>query len=94
MDRATAKVFVTGRSQAVRIPKEFRIIKHHPPEVKQRLGTLSVGEVVVSSVVIAELWYGIAQSTSPRSQAARRRPLTQHGPIYAMRSPGQASIRR
>jgi virulence-associated protein VagC len=24
MDRATAKVFVTGRSQAIRIPKEFR----------------------------------------------------------------------
>ncbi len=24
MGRATAKVFVTGRSQAVRIPKEFR----------------------------------------------------------------------
>jgi hypothetical protein len=24
MDRATAKVFVTGRSQAIQIPKEFR----------------------------------------------------------------------
>jgi antitoxin VapB len=24
MDRAIAKVFVTGRSQAIRIPKEFR----------------------------------------------------------------------
>ena len=25
MDRATAKVFVNGRSQAIRLPKEFRV---------------------------------------------------------------------
>jgi tRNA(fMet)-specific endonuclease VapC len=46
------------------------LIKHHPPEVKQRLGTLSVGEVAVSSVVTAELWYGIAQSTKKKHNEA------------------------
>ncbi len=46
------------------------LIKHHPPEVKQRLGTLSVGEVAVSSIVIVELWYGIAQSTKKKHNEA------------------------
>jgi tRNA(fMet)-specific endonuclease VapC len=46
------------------------LIKHHPPEVKQRVGTLSVGEVAVSSVVIAELWYGIVQSTKKKHNEA------------------------
>ena len=38
------------------------IIKKRPPELKKRLKRLSIGEVGVSSVVIAELWYGIIQS--------------------------------
>jgi predicted nucleic acid-binding protein len=46
------------------------LIKRHPPEVKQRLGTLSVGEVAVSSVVTAELWYGIAQSSKKKHNEA------------------------
>jgi tRNA(fMet)-specific endonuclease VapC len=46
------------------------LIKHHPPGVKQRVGTLSVGEVAVSSVVIAEFWYGIVQSTKKKHNEA------------------------
>ncbi|MDH3672495.1 MAG: type II toxin-antitoxin system VapC family toxin [Gammaproteobacteria bacterium] len=38
------------------------IIKHHPPEVKKRLRKIPVGEVAVSSIVVAELCYGVAQS--------------------------------
>lgn len=39
------------------------LIKHHPPEVREKLGTISVGEIGVSSIAIAELWYGITEST-------------------------------
>ena len=38
------------------------IIKHHPPKVKKRLQKIPVGNVGVSSIVVAELCYAVAQS--------------------------------
>jgi tRNA(fMet)-specific endonuclease VapC len=38
------------------------VIKKRPPELQKKLERLSIGEVGVSSIVIAELWYGIIQS--------------------------------
>lgn len=39
------------------------LIKHHPPEVKENLAAVPIGEVGVSTIVVAELRYGITQST-------------------------------
>jgi tRNA(fMet)-specific endonuclease VapC len=43
------------------------IIKHHPPEVKKKLERIPVGEVAVSSIVLAELWYGIERSAQRKN---------------------------
>lgn len=46
------------------------IIKHHPPEVKKRLRKIPVGDVVVSSIVVAELCYGVTQSQRTKDNQA------------------------
>ena len=46
------------------------IIKHHPPEVKKRLRKIPVGDVVVSSIVVAELCYGVTQSQRRKGNQA------------------------
>ena len=38
------------------------IMKQQPPRVRERLHTIPVGEVGISSMVLAELWYGIRKS--------------------------------
>jgi tRNA(fMet)-specific endonuclease VapC len=38
------------------------IIKHQPEAIQSRLTHLPVDEVGVSSIVVAELWYGVALS--------------------------------
>ncbi|MCD6388014.1 MAG: type II toxin-antitoxin system VapC family toxin [Desulfobulbaceae bacterium] len=38
------------------------IIKKCPAEVKKKLIRTTVGEVTISSIVLAELWYGIELS--------------------------------
>jgi len=38
------------------------IIKKCPPEVKKKMIQTAVGEVAISSIVLAELWYGIELS--------------------------------
>lgn len=40
----------------------IRLIKHHPPEFWRKLSVIPVGQVGLSSCVLAELWYGIEQS--------------------------------
>lgn len=46
------------------------IIKHHPPEVRKRLQKIPVGNVAVSSIVVAELCYGVAQSQKRKHNQA------------------------
>lgn len=48
------------------------LIKHHPPEVAARFSRCYVGEVVISSITLAELEYGVACSgdTQPGNRAA------------------------
>lgn len=47
------------------------IMKRRPPEVRERLRGVAVGEVGISAVVLAELYYGVAKSQErTRSQAA------------------------
>ena len=42
------------------------LMKHHPPEVVERFSQCYVGDVVISSITLAELEYGVACSGSQR----------------------------
>ncbi len=42
------------------------IIKKCPPEVKEKLIQTKIGEVAISSIVLAELWFGIELSSKPK----------------------------
>jgi tRNA(fMet)-specific endonuclease VapC len=46
------------------------IINARPPEVLARFRQYRLGEIGISSVVAAELAYGVAKSQSPRNRAA------------------------
>ena len=48
------------------------LVKHHPPEVAVRFAQCYVGEVLISSVTLAELEYGVVCSCGqqPRNRAA------------------------
>ncbi len=41
------------------------IIRHHPPQVIERLKFCAIGEVAISSITLAELEYGVAKSSRP-----------------------------
>ena len=38
-------------------------LKNDPPEVRRRLTVLTPGSIALSSLVVAELWHGIAKSS-------------------------------
>ena len=40
----------------------INIIKYHPSKAQKKLATVAVGAVGISSIVLAELWYGVAHS--------------------------------
>ncbi len=40
----------------------INVIKYHPSEAQKKLAAVAVGEVGISSIVLAELWYGVAHS--------------------------------
>ena len=48
------------------------LMKHHPPEVATRFAQCYAGEVVISSITLAELEYGVVCSgeQQPRNRAA------------------------
>ena len=50
------------------------LMKHQPPEVRERFASCFVGDVVISAVTLAELEFGIACS-GVASQAANRTAL-------------------
>ena len=50
------------------------LMKHQPPEVRERFAACFVGDVVISAVTLAELEFGIARS-SVALQAANRTAL-------------------
>ena len=47
------------------------LMKHQPPEVRERFAACFVGDVVISAVTLAELEFGI-DCSSPASKAANR----------------------
>lgn len=46
------------------------LMKHHPPEVAARFAQCYVGEVVISTITLAELEYGVACSGDVRRNRA------------------------
>jgi tRNA(fMet)-specific endonuclease VapC len=42
------------------------IIKKRPEKVLERFNTLSIGDVAISSITLAELHYGIMKSSNPK----------------------------
>ena len=38
------------------------IMKNHPPSVQSRLREIPIGSISISSIVLAELWYGVKKS--------------------------------
>lgn len=51
------------------------LMKHHPPEVAARFAQCYVGEVVISTITLAELEYGVACSGD--NEAHNRKALGQ-----------------
>jgi len=49
------------------------LIKARPDSMLARLSGLSVGEVAISSIVAAELWYGVARSQKKKQNEAALR---------------------
>lgn len=49
------------------------IMKNHPPHVQERLKKIPIGSVSISSIVLAELWYGVkkSQHVSKNTQALK-----------------------
>ena len=41
------------------------IIRHHPPQVIDRLKSCGIGDVAISAITLAELEYGVAKSNRP-----------------------------
>ena len=50
------------------------LIKHQPPEVRQRFEVCFIGDIVISAITLAELEYGIACSP-PDTQAINQLAL-------------------
>jgi len=46
------------------------IMKHHPPQVQDRLRRVAIGEVGISAIVLAELRFGIQKSQRQDENAA------------------------
>ena len=49
------------------------VIKSRPERMRIRLSALSIGQVGISSIVAAELWYGVALSQKKRQNEAALR---------------------
>ena len=46
------------------------IMKHHPPQVRERLRKIAIGEIGISAIVLAELRFGIRKSRRRAENAA------------------------
>lgn len=38
------------------------LMKNHPPEIRKQLNKCPIGSVCISSIVLAELWFGVSKS--------------------------------
>lgn len=56
----------------------IHLIKHHPASLRKKLSAVQVGEVAVSSIVSAELWYGVAFSQKKEENEAALKDFLQY----------------
>jgi tRNA(fMet)-specific endonuclease VapC len=54
------------------------IIKYHPDSIRKKLSAISIGEVAISAVVSAELWYGVAFSVKKKENEAALRDFLRY----------------
>lgn len=47
----------------------INVIKYHPSKAQKKLDAIAVGAVGISSIVLAELWYGVAHSAKREHNA-------------------------
>lgn len=48
----------------------IHVIKYRPDSLLRKFSSIAVGEVAISSIVAAELWYGVALSQKKRKNEA------------------------
>mgnify|MGYP001390827740 CR=1 FL=1 len=56
----------------------IHLIKHHPVSLQEKLSVVQVGEVAISSIVSAELWYGVAFSQKKKENEAALKDFLQY----------------
>lgn len=56
----------------------IHLIKHRPASIQRKLFPLPVGEVAISSMVSAELWYGVAYSQKRKENEAALKDFLQY----------------
>jgi tRNA(fMet)-specific endonuclease VapC len=66
------------------------IIRHHPPQVIDRLKACGIGDVAISSITLAELEYGVAKSSRPEQN--REALLNFAAPLEIIPFDDQASV--
>ncbi len=64
----------------------IRVIKDRPEAVCNKLSAVSVGEVAISSIVAAELWYGVAYSQKKKQNEAALKDFLEYVEVMAWRS--------
>src|SRR3990172_11615000 len=65
------------------------IVKHRRPEVRKKLERVPVGDVSVSSIVLAELWCGIEESAQRKRNEESLENFLQY--VTALDWPTQAA---
>jgi len=66
----------------------IRIIKDRPQSICGKLSRMAVGQVAISSIVSAELWYGVACSEKKRQNEAALKDFLEYVEVIAW--PGEA----
>lgn len=61
----------------------IRVIKDRHEAVCSKLSAISVGEVAISSIVVAELWYGIAYSQKKKQNEAALNDFLEYVEVVA-----------
>ena len=48
----------------------INLIKHRPSTIKRKLSSIPIGQVAISNIVAAELWYGVENSQKKKENEA------------------------
>ena len=56
----------------------INLIKHRPASIQRKLSSIPVEEVAISSMVCAELWYGVAYSQKRKENEAALKDFLQY----------------